>query len=456
MMGRQAEPEQLFYDFCFETHIPSDHLLRKVEAALDLSFVSAVLKEHYSHTGRPSVDPELMIRMLLVGYLMGIRSEHRLCDEVHLNLAYRWYCKLGLAGEVPDQSTFSKNRHGRFRESGIFRNIFEEVVRRCMEAGLVGGESMSVDGSLVMADANRDRRVPGTTPPEEWQDPNAVAHPVREYLEALDREAGNEGDEPKSFVPKYLSETDPAAAWSVKAGAGVFGYETNYLVDAAEGIIVEVEAKPARLSQEIIAAKIMVERAENCFALKPKRLAADTTYGTGPFLTWLIDRQVEPHIPVRSGPTNGKLPREHFTFDARENCFVCPEGHRLTYRGKHNDAYSDVYYASPLDCRLCPRKAECTSGPARRVLRHWDEEVRETVKALAQTESFARSRRERQKVEMRFAHLKQHLGLRRLKLRGLKGAAEEFTLAAAAQNLKALVKYQFPLGALDNCMCRSG
>ena len=121
---------QLCYNFCFKTHVASDHLLHKIDAALDLSFVRAALKEHYSHAGRPSVGAQLMSRMLLIGYLMGIRSELRLCEEVHLSLAYRWYCKLGLEGEVPDQSTFSKIRHGRFRESGIFRTIFEEVVRR--------------------------------------------------------------------------------------------------------------------------------------------------------------------------------------------------------------------------------------------------------------------------------------------------------------------------------------
>ena len=109
MMGRQAEPGSLFYDFSFERHVPSDHLLRKIDAAFDLGFVSSSLKEHYSHTGRPSIDPELMIRMLLIGYLMGIRSERRVCAEVHLNLAYRWYCKLGLEGSVPDPSSFSKN-----------------------------------------------------------------------------------------------------------------------------------------------------------------------------------------------------------------------------------------------------------------------------------------------------------------------------------------------------------
>jgi transposase len=168
MLGQQVRADQLFYDFRLEDHVPAAHLLRGVEARLDLSFVRRTLASHYSHTGRPSVDPELMVRMLLIGYLYGIRSERRLVEEVHLNLAYRWFCRLGLNGEVPDRSTFSKNRHGRFRESDVFRKLFEEVVRQCMAAGLVGGAGAAVDGSFIEADANYDRRVPGGSRPESW------------------------------------------------------------------------------------------------------------------------------------------------------------------------------------------------------------------------------------------------------------------------------------------------
>ena len=133
MMGQQqGGQDRLFYTFNLEDHVPTDHLLRGIDRCLDLSELRSRLADHYSHTGRPSIDPELMIRMLIIGYSYGIRSERRLCEEVHLNLAYRWFCRLGLEDAVPDHSTFSKNRHGRFRESGIFRWVFEEVVRRCM------------------------------------------------------------------------------------------------------------------------------------------------------------------------------------------------------------------------------------------------------------------------------------------------------------------------------------
>lgn len=164
MMGeRTVAQEALFYSFSLERHVPASHMLRSIDRFVDLSGIREHLKPFYSDTGRPSIDPELMIRMLMIGYCMGIRSERRLCDEVHLNLAYRWFCRLGLDGDVPDHSTFSKNRHGRFRDSDLLRRLFETTVERCMAEGLVGGEGFAVDASLIRADANRQTGGPAAT-----------------------------------------------------------------------------------------------------------------------------------------------------------------------------------------------------------------------------------------------------------------------------------------------------
>src|SRR5271167_3813341 len=175
MMGeRRVMQEALFYGFSLERHVPSDHLLREIDRFVDLSQVRAHLEPYYSEIGRPLIDPELMIRMLIVGYCFGVRSERRLCEEVHLNLAYRWFCRLGLDGEVPDHSTFSKNRHGRFRESDLFRKLFETVLQRCIDAGLVGGEGFAVDASLIQADASDRNRVEGSA----GLPPSAAGHAV--------------------------------------------------------------------------------------------------------------------------------------------------------------------------------------------------------------------------------------------------------------------------------------
>src|SRR6218665_1889475 len=163
MMGQLPSGQQrLFYSFNLEDHVPPQHLLRSIDQCLDLSDLRAHLTDFYSPIGRPSIDPELMVRMLVVGYCYGIRSERRLCEEVHLNLAYRWFCRLGLEGDVPDHSTFSKNRHGRFRESDLLRELFETTVRRCIDEGLVGGEGFAVDASLIKADANKQRSAEGS------------------------------------------------------------------------------------------------------------------------------------------------------------------------------------------------------------------------------------------------------------------------------------------------------
>src|SRR5450631_1401575 len=207
MMGdRLIRQESLFYQFRLDDHIPADHMLRAIDRFVDLDGLRRHLAPYYSHTGRPSVDPELMIRMLLVGYCFGIRSERRLCEEVHLNLAYRWFFRLGLEERIPDHSSFSKNRHGRFRESDVFRHVFEGVVQRCMAEGLVRGEGFAVDASIIKADANRRRGVPSEEGID-WSNPELGTRAVREYLQGLE-EDGQIG-----ATPKNISLTDPGARW---------------------------------------------------------------------------------------------------------------------------------------------------------------------------------------------------------------------------------------------------
>ena len=245
MMGQQSGGQKpLFYSFNLDEHVPSDHLLRGIDRCLDLSELRRQLAPFYSHTGRPSIDPELMVRMLIIGYSVGIRSERRLCEEVHLNLAYRWFCRLGLEDTVPDHSTFSKNRHGRFRESDAFRLLFEGVVERCMKEGLVGGEGFAVDASLIEADANRSRSM-AREEAQDLRDPSHATRAVREYLEALDAQGAP--DTPSASI----SPTDPAARWTAVGGPALYGYSTNYLVDVRAGIIVDVEATPAAAAQDL-------------------------------------------------------------------------------------------------------------------------------------------------------------------------------------------------------------
>jgi len=438
MMGLQRTDQgRFFYDFCLEDHVPADHLLRRIDGVLDLGEVRAQLKSFYSHTGRPSVDPELMIRMLVVGYCFGIRSERRLCDEVHLNLAYRWFCRLGLDGRVPDHTTFSLNRHGRFRASDAFRLVFESVVRRCMAEGLVGAEGFAVDASVMEAEASRYH---GIAPEEiDWSEPKLNTRAVREYLAALDPEPDRNRKR-----PKVISPSDPSSAWTAKANKRVqFGYGLNYLIDNEHAIIVDVAATPARTYDEVAATKTMIARTEDRFGLKPERLAADTAYGTGKFLGWLVEQGIEPHIPVwdKSRRKDDTFSRADFTYDRERDFYTCPGGKTLKTTGKVHSDNTLRYLASTHDCGDCVLKSRCCPNtPQRKIPRDINEDARDHARSLVDTEAYEQSRRERKKVEMLFAHLKRHLGFERLRLRGLTGARDEFLLAATVQNLRRLAK----------------
>src|SRR5215210_5030556 len=321
MMGpRQVAQGALFYNFNLEDHVPKDHLLRGIDRFLDLSELRGQLAPFYSHTVRPSIDPVLMIRMLVIGYSFGIRSERRLCDEVHLNLAYRWFCRLGLNESVPDHSTFSKNRHGRFRDSDLLRRLFEAVLARCIAEGLVGGEGFAVDGSLIKADANRQKGVEGTggLPPEN------VSRAAREYLAVLDDAAFGAAT---AVVPKFVSPADPASRWTgADGGLAYFAYSVNYLVDLDHAIIVDVEPTTAIRQAEVTAAKRMIERSRERFDLYPARIAGDSGYGSAAMLGWLVHEQgIEPHIPVfdKSARKDGTFSRADFAWDPEGEVYRC-------------------------------------------------------------------------------------------------------------------------------------
>src|SRR5437660_109324 len=445
MMGeRQSGQDALFYEFSLERHVPETHLLRSIDRFVELDGLRCELAPFYSEKGRPSIDPELMIRMLIVGYCFGIRSERRLCQEVHLNLAYRWFCRLGLDGTVPDHSIFSKNRHGRFRESDLLRQVFDTTVRRCMAEGLVGGDGFAVDASMIKADANRQRSVPGS----EWQCPEAANHAVREYLSVLDDAAFGAAT---PVVPKFISHADPASRWTgANGGLAFFAYCTNYLIDLKHAVILDVEATTAVRQAEVTAQQRMIDRTQERFGLWPERLAADAAYGSAENLAWLVhERAIEPHIPVfdKSQRTDGTFSRDDFAYDRERDCYICPAGKELRKRQKIYrvprplvDEHGMMRYrASKLDRESCSLKPQCClKAPARKIPRSIHEGARDMARDIAKTEGYRTSRCQRKKVEMLFAHLKRIVKLDRLRLRGPNGARDEFHLAATAQNLRKL------------------
>lgn len=447
MMGdRRVDQTALFYEFSLDQHVPADHMLRAIDRFVDLDGIRAHVAPFYSPIGRPSIDPELLIRMLIVGYCFGIRSERRLCEEVHLNLAYRWFCRLGLDGDVPDHSTFSKTRHGRFRDCDLLRRLFETVVSRCLAEGLVGGEGFAADASLIKADANRQRGVPG----EQGLPAEATSRAIDEYLAVLDDAAFGAAT---PVVPKFLSPADPAARWTgADKGPAYFAYATNYLIDLEHAVILDVEATTAVRQAEVGAVRTMIERVREQHDLRPARLAADTAYGSAEMLNWLTTQQgIAPHIPVidKSARDDGTFPRSAFVYDPAADTYRCPNDkalkrYRRAFRTPRPNAPPDDTYryrASKHDCDACALKDRCSPNtPGRKVTRSIYEGARDIARDIAKTDAYVVSRRQRKKVEMLFAHLKRILKLDRLRLRGPKGARDEFHLAATAQNLRKLAK----------------
>jgi transposase len=463
MMGRRERGQgQFFYAFDLDKVVPADHLTRQIDRVLDLDWVHKGLAPYYSHTGRPSIDPVLMIRMLLVGYVFAIRSERQLCSEVQVNLAYRWFCKLGIEDGIPDHSVFSRARHERFRQSEALRRVFEGVVAKCIAAGLVGGEGFSIDASLIKADVDKKKRTPGDQPIT-WPKAEEASCAVREYLTALDtaqnREENSKDDDKfdrgsRRKPPKEVSLTDPQAAWVARKNTDpFFAYDANYLIDNKTGIIIDAEGTRASRIAEIAITRTMLDRVRRRFQLQPQRLAGDTAYGAARLLKWLMDRRIAPHVPVwdKSARTDGTFSRADFVFDRERNVYVCPAGKLLTHSGLIDQGRLLPYRASRSDCSRCDLKAQCTTATSRKVTRDIDEDVRDHVRALAHTEAFQQSRRERKKVEMRFAHMKRILRLDRLRLRGLSGARDEVLLTATAQNLRRLAKLLYRPPPVNVC-----
>lgn len=449
MMGTQKVEAQLFYEFDLDAHVPANHVLREIDRFLDMRIMREHLRPFYSHTGRPSVDPELIVRMLVIGYVMGIRSERRLCQEVHLNLAYRWFCRLGLDDKVPDHSSFSRYRHGKFRESDMLRRIFEATVERCLKEDLVSGEGFAVDASLIPADANKTRSIAA----KDWSPEvarKAGNRAAQEYLETLDDAAFGAAS---PVHPKFIAKSDPAAQWTrAEESRPYFAYATNYLIDTKSSVIMDVEATRAIRQAEVGASQTMLDRTEQRFGIRPDWLAADTAYGSAANLAWLVKkRAIIPFIPVmdKSNRKDGTWSRADFEWDEENDQYICPEGNALKqFRRNYSDPNRGKeitgtrrYRALKEVCQACPSKHRCCpKADARSITREEHEDARDFARSSRKTKAYKVSRDKRKKVEMLFAHLKRILNLTRLRLRGPNGAHDEFLLAAIAQNLRKLAK----------------
>jgi len=445
LLGENPRSERMFYYVRMEDIVPENHLLRLIDRHIDLKFIRDKVKHLYSHTGRPSIDPEVLLRMLLIGYLYGITSERRLCEEVQMHIGYRWFVGLNLEDKVPDHSTFSKNRHERFSESDLFQRIFDEIVNQCVSQGLLTGRHLTVDSTYVQANAALKSL-----------EPIVVTMGAGEYIEKLEREnpVTEEPWEPGDDYPHrgqkisngtHRSKTDPDARLarkSLKANTQLY-HGVTYVMDNRSRIIVGADVgKPDRKTDCEKALK-QIRRIPFAFGIKPESLGADKGYSTGEFINALVKEKVQPHIPImdsRSQNDRGIYSIEQFSFDPGENRFLCPSGKELKYWGIHKQSKQHVYRARTKDCKVCSRKAECTRDRSRSLSYHIYEESINQARRINQTRAYRISQRMRKRIEELFGEAKEWMGLRRAKFRRRKFIREQVLMTATAQNIKRMVK----------------
>ncbi|MDD5525712.1 MAG: IS1182 family transposase [Smithella sp.] len=443
MLGKAPQNRSMYYYFDIDEMIPEDHILRLIHKHIDLSFIRPKVKHLYSHTGKPSIAPEVMIKMLLIGYLFNITSERKLCDEVKMHMGYRWFAGLDLNDKVPDHSTFSRNRHGRFKDSGIFQEIFDEIVKQCIEQNFVSGKHLTVDGTYVKANASMKNMEPIEVKmgPQEFIKKVEKENPVDEPWEP-DEDFKNKGQ--KVSNKTHRSSTDSDSRIARKHGKGSeLCHSAHYLMDNRHRIIIGVKADTPDRGAELRAGLEMIREAKWKYRLKPETIGADKGYGTGEFVQGIIEERITPHIPIpdyRSKNEIGIFPFNSFTFDQEQNVFICPEGKKLKYNGIHNSHRRVSWRAKHKDCCNCPRKAQCTKDTSRTVSIHFYQNEIDFTKSQYKTAAYRVSQRKRKLIEGLFGEAKEYMGLRKAKFRRLWNVAEQFLLTATAQNIKKMAR----------------
>jgi len=438
MKGKQRREEPMFACVRLEDLIPPGHILRKIDRWIDFSIIHEKTEDLYSSTGRPSIDPEVLIRMMVVGYLYGITSERRLCREVHLNLGYRWFCGLTLEDKVPDHSTFSKNRYGRFSESGLFRGLFQAVVKQAQKHGLVKGQHLTVDATTVQANASLGSL-------EEI----IIPYDPEEYLDKVERENPAEGSLPENTDKTmrnetHISRTDPdARIFRKQFDKTKLAYSDNVLMDNASRVILDVEVTEPNLHQEGQVAGEMLQRSQFVYGIKPESIGGDKAYGYGPAVRSICEAGVKPHVGLaaQKGPhIEGIYPKEDFIHDKENDELICPAGKRLWRRTTHKRNRQIEYVSSKADCKECARKSLCTRAPCRVVHRHLDKDFLDYAAELRGTDGYRISQRCRKKVEMLFGEAKEFMGLRCARRRGYKNLMEQCLITATVQNIKRIIQ----------------
>lgn len=435
--GKQEQMEIVI----LEQMIPQEHLLRKIARSIDFSFITKLCAPLYCpDNGRPAIDPEVLFRMLFVGYLYGIRSERRLEEEINYNLAYKWFCGLGLLEKAPDATTISVNRKRRFRGNNIAEQIFDEILRQAKQRGLVGGAILYTDSTHIKAKANKHKKQTVTvecTPKEYMAELDAAIDADREQLgkEPFDRQEPPEN--PTNEIQQ--SRTDPESGQLHKEGKpDGFHYSEHRTVDSKNNIIVNVRITPANIN-DVDPIPEILDDLEKRLDKPPAYMGVDAGYHNARTCHQIRKRGIQPVVGYRRHTRKGDhFGKYHFRYDSQRNVYLCPEHHELTWRTTNREGYRE-YWSDSKDCRNCPRRQECfgASTARRLVTRHvWQGDL-DQADAFTKT---AQGKRiyswRKQTIERSFAESKELHGLRYARMLGLRNMWEQSFLTAAVQNMK--------------------
>lgn len=449
MMQKENEPQGRFMYVNLEEYIPQNHLLRAIRKTIDFSFIYDKVRDLYSEVGRPSVDPVLLIKMLLIGYLFGIPSERKLEEEVKMNLAYRWFLGMDLGDSVPDHSTFSQNRRRRFKKSSVFQEIFDYLVTLCVSEGLVTGEVIVTDSTHIKASASRDRVEKVTVE----KTPSTYLLELEKEAQRLDAETGKQkrGKKPRPKERKVTKEiirstTDPDAGLMNRPGKpGGFHYLGHTSIDPKHGIITDIHVTPGNVNdQQPYVERVKVQKEK--FHLKINKAGADKGYDYAEVHHGLEGLGIEGYITPFERITEYEVTKsKEFLYDEIMDTYICTEGKSLGFShvNPKKGSYRKIYTAKTKDCKICSQREKCFGKTAsnRIIARPFYQDAIERNKARSQTAEYRRIQRLRRVwCEGTFATLKQQHNLQKTYKRGLENVKEHCLLSAMAINIKRMVK----------------
>ena len=444
MLNRNENRQMKMCLVTLEELMPQKHFLRDLDICVDFSFIYEKVEALYSNTGRPSVDPVMLVKMLLIGYLYGIESERRLEQEIRVNIAYRWFLGIELDEPVPDHSTISQLRRRKFSGTTVFQDIFDEIVRKCIEVGLVTGKLLLTDSTHIRANARNDFR-------EIIEVPDTPS----EYIQKLDREAYELGliKEPVEYDTTKIKKvtksiTDPNSGLLNRPGKpNAFCYLNHQTCDSENGIITDVFVTPGNVNDSTPHAQRLKYQIDK-FKFDTKAVCADGGYDNCEIYNSMMERKIKTFIPRRDKPISNasydeEFQPENFIYDEESDTYICPMGCTLNYCGYLKSKGYLRYSAKYSECKNCPVRSRCigNANHGRRIERHMHEKARQyQIKNLDTSEYYRAMRLRKVWCEGNFSHQKERHNLRRTLKRGIEKVTEQCLLSACALNLKRLVK----------------